>query len=77
VKRWGFRRDKKMVMDSESWMAGGKEFQSLGSSLEKALSLKLWSLDLGKRENKTVTERERKRERRRERKRDRERESHV
>jgi hypothetical protein len=34
-------------MDSLSQMAGGREFQSLGATVEKALSLKLWSFDLG------------------------------
>ena len=41
------RRDWNIVRESDSLMSGGREFQSLGAALEKALSPKLRRLDLG------------------------------
>ena len=35
-----------MVRDSESQICPGREFQSLGDVLEKALSPRLWSFDV-------------------------------
>ena len=35
-----------MVRDSESQICWGREFQSLGAALEKALSPRLWSFDV-------------------------------
>ena len=36
-----------MVRDSESQICWGREFQSLGAALEKALSPRLWSFGVG------------------------------